>query len=728
MTRRDNPNTSTFRRTAAFIAFLTVVIALAAAAQTERSLSPGKSPAGGGSHAVAPSTFRPMDRVSPLFLPTVIYDSGGLAAVSVVVEDLNRDGKADLVVANYCAIGGCNFDATVGVLLGNGDGTFQPAMTYDLGEGNDTVTSLAVGDVNRDGKADIAVTVGLHVSILLGNGDGTFQPFVAYDPGSCVGDPCANGVALADVNGDGKLDLVVSNSSNTIGVLLGKGDGTFKKAKTYASGGSNPGPVAVEDMNGDGKLDIAVANVGDAPGTVSVLLGNGNGTFRTAVTYPSGGWPVTALAVADLNGDGKPDLVVSICSQGNTCAVAEAGLVGVLLNTGDGTFQEAVTYDSGGDDALSVAVADVNGDGKPDLLVGNRCSCFTGTGALGVLLGNGDGTFQSAETYDSGNAQPSSIAVEDVNGDGQPDLAVASMNYLMGGSVGVLLHVGTTPTATKLISDSNPAVPGQTVTYTAGVTSQSGKQVTGTVTFWDGDVPVATVGLVGNQSSYNTAYKSGNIHTITAIYSGDVDNDSSVSAVLTEKITKPPFSTSTSINTSGSPSFIGQPVTITATVTCGTHAIPDGELVTFYDGTTVIGTGSTANGVATLTIALETVKKYTIKGTYSGDANFKPSSGTITQVVVKQPTTTTLTSTPNPSAHGQAVTFTATVTSGGPTPTGTVRFLDGAKSFGSATLSSGGAKLTKSTLAVGTHSITAEYLGDAASDKSTSPVVNQVVQ
>jgi hypothetical protein len=150
--------------------------------------------------------------------------------------------------------------------------------------------------------------------------------------------------------------------------------------------------------------------------------------------------------------------------------------------------------------------------------------------------------------------------------------------------------------------------------------------------------------------------------------------------------------------------------------------------VTFYDGTTSMGTGTTASGVAMFAAALLTARTHTIKASYPGDYNFKPNSGTVTQVVNKYATTTTLTSSPNPSHSGQAVTFTAQVVSTGPAPTGKVKFLDGTLAIGSATLSGGVAKLTKSTLAVGTHPITAQYLGDAASNTSTSSVVNQVVQ
>src|SRR5208283_4994873 len=180
--------------------------------------------------------------------------------------------------------------------------------------------------------------------------------------------------------------------------------------------------------------------------------------------------------------------------------------------------------------------------------------------------------------------------------------------------------------------------------------------------------------------------------------------------------------------TSGSPSFVGQPVTFTATVTSTHGTIPDGDLVTFFDGKTAIGTGATASGVATFVTSSLKAETHTIKAAYSGDDTFEPSSGLVKQVVDKYPTTTTLSSSPNPSQLGQTVIFTATVRSAGPTPTGKVKFMDGTKALGSRTLSSGAATLTTSKLAVGSHSITAEYTGDDGSAESTSPVLDQVVQ
>ena len=214
-------------------------------------------------------------------------------------------------------------------------------------------------------------------------------------------------VATGDFNGDGKLDLIVANlGSNDISVLLGNGDGTFQAAVNYGAG-SGPRSIGVGDFNGDGKLDLAVVNTNG--NNVSVLLGNGDGTFQPAVNYAAGSGG-QSVAIGDLNGDGKLDLVVANNLSNN---------VSILLGNGDGTFQAALSYPAGSG-ASSVAVGDFNGDGNLDLAVANF-----GTDNVSILLGKGDGTFQPAVNYAAGGGCQS-MAVGDFNGDGKLDLAVAN--------------------------------------------------------------------------------------------------------------------------------------------------------------------------------------------------------------------------------------------------------------------------------------------------------------
>jgi hypothetical protein len=281
---------------------------------------------------------------------------------AVAIADFNEDGRPDLAVA----AAGSN---AVSLLLGNGDGTFQaqqgfPTANYDIG--------IAVGDFNGDGIPDL-VTSNLddssdNVSILLGKGNGAFKPHVDYAAGS---DP--EWAVAADFNGDGKLDLAVADNGNgyasTVSVLLGNGDGTFQPAVSYDAG-AGPFGVAAGDFNRDGKQDLAVVNY--AANTVSVLLGNGDGKFQPHVDYAVGIYPF-AVAVADFNGDGIPDLAISniLCVVPST--TCPHGTVTILLGNGDGTFQPDVEY-MVGISPTGLATADLNGDGGADFAVPNAGS------------------------------------------------------------------------------------------------------------------------------------------------------------------------------------------------------------------------------------------------------------------------------------------------------------------------------------------------------------------
>jgi Bacterial Ig-like domain (group 3)/FG-GAP repeat len=281
--------------------------------------------------------------------------------------------------------------------------------------------------------------------------------------------------------------------------------------------------------------------------------------------------------------------------------------------------------------------------------------------------------------------------------------------------------------ATVLVSSLNPSYTNQSVTLTASVTSQFGGAVTGNITFKQGATILTAVPLTGAQGSYTTTFTTAGTLSITAVYSGDSNDLGSTSAALKQTVKALPAVTTTALTTSGTPSLINQPVTFTAVVSSTDGPIPDGETVTFFDGATQIGTGLTAGGVASFSTSTLTAKTHTIKATYAGDATFKTSSGTVTQVVTLYPSTTTVTSALNPATFGQAVQFTATVSSGAPGgPTGTVKFLNGTTSLGTATLSGGVAILSTAKLPAGTLSITADYIGDAQSATSSATISQTV--
>lgn len=695
--------------------------AMVQAATSSRHFSSTRRPRLKKANSVSP------DSGSSLFLPAVTYGTGDTYAYSIAIEDVNGDGKPDLLVAN----GSGGAAGSVGVLLGNGDGTFKNVVTYRAG--GDQSSSVAVVDLNGDGQWDIVVsnTNGSNnVGVLLGNGDGTFRRVVTYSSGG--GAP--QSVWVADVNGDGKPDILEATDPGLVGVLLGNGDGTFNPAVMYSSGGYYAHSLAIEDVNGDGKLDVIVANrctgqpdcSGD--GSVGVLLGSGDGTFQSVVAYDSRGRDTDTVAVADVNGDGKLDVLVS----NNNCVTDSCGTgtVGVLLGNGDGTFQPSVLYGSGGYSYESVAVADVNGDGKPDLVVASQCSslvsncAYQGRGIVGVLLGNGDGTFQAVLTYDSGAYGAVSVAVADLNGDSRPDLVVTSL----AGVVGVLLNAGDSTlasTTTTLASLLNPSVYGQAVTFSAKVTSSSGTP-TGTVNLLDGSTSMRSGTLTNGSAKIVLPSLPAGADLITAAYQGSASFARSTSAPLTQTVTV--ASTATGLSSSLNPAGTNQSVTFTATVTSQFGGAATGSVV-FSSGSQTLGTASVSGKLATLTTSFSTAGTYSISAKYNGDGNnLTSASPTLSQVIIAS-TTTTLVSSLNPSVVGQAVTFTATVssTSGTPPNGETITFKNGSAVLGTAPLTGGAASLTTSSLAAGIYTITASYAGDANFASSTSPGLRQVV-
>jgi Bacterial Ig-like domain (group 3)/FG-GAP-like repeat len=705
------------------------------------------SPGGGASNTQFFSIAVPETSVS--FQPAVTYGSGGYISQAVRIADLNADGKLDIVVANWWDT---NNVGVVGVLLGNGDGTFQPVVTYETDGAPDY--SVAVADVNGDGKPDLIVTScaasvdtcgsgnGV-VSVLLGNGDGTFQPALSYSSGAAQ----VVHVAVADVNEDGKPDLIVtnyqgeSNGDGTVGVLLGNGDGTFRPPVLYDSGAQNANMVTVADVNGDGALDLLVANRCDScagGGVLGVLLGNGNGTFQPVVTYATGGRNSAWVEVADLNGNGTLDAVVASLNLGTS-----EGSLSVMLGVGNGTFEPAVTYDSGGYAAVDAVIADVNSDGREDIVVAN-CGPVgnCGTGVIGVLLGRGDGTFDPVVTLSSGAYNATAIAVADLNGDGRPDLVAANQCAPSGcttGSVAVLLNnsgaaaqcVGKCSTSTTLVSNLNPSVYGQPITFTATVTSTGGAPPNGeTVTFYNGLNVLGTAPMTGGIAALTNSSMGSGMHTISAAYLGDANFTGSTSPVLEQAVdTSGQSATTTALTSSLNPSIYGQKVTWTVTVTTSGKTTPTGR-VNFNWGSYSIGTATlNSSGVATLTRSNLSADAYPLFAEYLGDANNGPSASPILNQVITQATSSaTLTSSPNPSTQGQSVTFTAKITSSTTTPTGPVTFTAGKTTLGTVELSNGKATFTTSTLAVGSTTVTVTYPTNsdiAGSSASVTQVVDQ---
>jgi len=313
---------------------------------------------------------------------------------SVAGGDLDSDGDEDLVVANRDS-------DDISVLLGVGNGIYQPVVNYPAG---DAPALVVLCQLNNDSHLDLAVANADSddISVLIGNGDGTFQAAISVPAGDSPWSVCGG-----DLDDDGAVDLAVANgTSNTVTVHINNGDATFQTPVEYPVGNA-PRSVLAADLNGDPYPDLAVSR--RYSGNVSILLNNGDGTFYEAGSYSTGTYPANVSA-GHFDSDADLDLAVVNSLSNN---------VSVLLNNGDATFSAAVSYATGANPQKG-SVGDLNGDGYDDLAVPNGNSS-----SVSILIGNGDGTFQTAVDYNTG-AGPTSTHCVDTDGDGAPDVVVTN--------------------------------------------------------------------------------------------------------------------------------------------------------------------------------------------------------------------------------------------------------------------------------------------------------------
>jgi hypothetical protein len=487
---------------------------------------------------------------------------------------------------------------------------------------------------------------------------GSFVPAAGQNP---VIGPQTWGVAVGDFNHDGIADLVTAGvGDGLLSVLIGNGNGTFKPRVTLAAPvGSDPSTVVVADFNRDGKQDLAVVNGFGGTETLSIFLGNGDGTFQAGVPYNAGLDP-KGLAVGDFNSDGFAD-VVAVDAQNNS--------INVLLGNGDGTFQPYVPY-AVGNLPYSEVVGDFDQDGNLDVAVNN-----SDDGTVGVLLGKGDGTFHPQVTYTVGTA-PRTLAIGDFNGDGFLDLAVTNFG-------------------------SN------SVTILLGAANKSGNFAVQTPAIAVGTNPVGIAVADCNGDGFADLAVTNSGANSISILLGKGDGTFQPQLALTGNIGNSPY-----------PVAVGD---------FNGDGLPDLAVANYADQSVSIMLGVQAETLTVTDVTVTGPGTHNVLASYPGDTAYALSKSSTVPLVGLLASTTVLTSSAQSIPSGQPLTFTATVSGAGGTPTGSVSFYDSTTLLGSAALNASGVATFTDTLSAGTHTATATYTGDTTFNRSTSAGVTVTV-